>query len=111
MRECRFALGPSEQVAALVPEDPTVWTVEWAVNGNYNYVPGHPGSFSCVFGRSVALMPGAARTYELLLHGLSEPAAQSWLDRLTQVGLMVRERQLLRGRRAPGLGECVSLGA
>ena len=39
VRECRFVLGPPEQVAVLVPEDPTVWTVEWAVNGNYSYSP------------------------------------------------------------------------
>jgi hypothetical protein len=98
VRECRFVLAPAEQAAALVPEDPTVWTVEWAVNGNYNYVPGHPGSFSCVFGRSLPPMLGTPRTYELLMHGLSEPAARSWLDRMAQVGLTVRERQPLRGR-------------
>ncbi|WP_224240250.1 hypothetical protein [Hyalangium gracile] len=98
VRECRFESGSAEQVAALLPEDPTVWTVEWAVNGNYNYLAGHPGSFSCVFGRSLPPAPGTARTYELLLHGLSEPGAQGWLERLANVGLSVRERQLLRSR-------------
>jgi hypothetical protein len=90
VRECRFVLGPSEQVSTLVPEDPTVWTVEWAVNGNYNYVPGHPGSFSSVFGRSLPPEPGAVRTYELMLHGLSEEALARWQSRLATVGLTVR---------------------
>jgi hypothetical protein len=98
VRECRFTLGPSEQVAGLVPEDPTVWTVEWAVNGNYNYVTGHPGSFSSVFGRSRPPAPGAPRTYELMMHGLTEAVAQSWRTRLTDAGLSVRERQPIRGR-------------
>jgi len=97
VRECRFVLGHPEQVLALVPEDPTVWTVEWAVNGNYNYVPGHPGSFSSVFGRSLPPPPGATRTYELLLHGLSEPPAMAWQARLADVGLTLRERQPIRG--------------
>ena len=88
--------GPSAQVAPLVPEDPTVWTVEWAVNGTYNYVAGHPGSLSSVFGRSLPPMPGATRTYELLLHGLSESAAMAWQARLADVGLALRERQPLR---------------
>ncbi|HYI02032.1 hypothetical protein [Hyalangium sp.] len=98
VRECRFALGSSDQVSALVPEDPTVWTVEWAVNGNYNYVPGHPGSFSSVFGRSLPPAPGATRTYELLLHGLSETVSMSWQARLAHVGLTLREVQPIRGR-------------
>lgn len=97
VRECRFVLGPPEQVATLVPEDPTVWTVEWAVNGNYNYVAGHPGSFSSVFGRSLPPAPGAPRTYELMLHGLSEPAAKNWEARLADAGLALRERYPIRG--------------
>jgi hypothetical protein len=96
VRECRFESGPLEHVAALVPEDPTVWTVEWAVNGNHNYLAGHLGSFSCVFGRSLPPAPGAPRTYELFLHGLSEPSAASWRERLENVGLSVRERLPLR---------------
>ncbi|MFL5348417.1 MAG: hypothetical protein ACJ8AT_26775 [Hyalangium sp.] len=98
VRECRFVLGPPEEVAALVPEDPTVWMVEWAVNGNYNYLVGQPGSISCVFGRSLPPMPGAARTYELLLHGLSDSDASNWLERLAHVGLTPRERQPIRAR-------------
>lgn len=98
VRECRFVLGSEGQVAALAPEDPARWTVEWAVNGSYNYVAGHPGSFACVFGRSLPPTPGAPRTYELLLHGLSEPAAQGWRERLALKGLTLRERQPLRNR-------------
>jgi hypothetical protein len=97
VRECRFAPGPEQQVTKLVPDDPTVWTVEWAVNGNYNYLAGHPGSASCVFGRSLPPEPGATRTYELLLHGIAEPTTRSWQARLTDVGLSMRERQPLRG--------------
>lgn len=98
VRECRFVLGPPEQVAALVPEDPTVWMVEWAVNGSYNYLAGQPGSISCVFGRSLPPMPGATRMYELLLHGLSDSDASRWLERLAHVGLTPQERQPLRAR-------------
>lgn len=56
-----FALSVSGEGQRL-PEDSTVWTVEWAINGNYNYVAGHPGSFSSVFGRSLPPEPGSART-------------------------------------------------
>ncbi len=93
VRECRFTLGAPEHVSALVPEDSTVWTVEWAVNGSYNYVAGHSGSFSSVFGRSLPPEPGAARTYELMMHGLSEAAISAWQSRLASVGLAVRVRQ------------------
>lgn len=98
VRECRFVEGPEAHVTSLVPEDPTVWTVEWAINGNYNYVAGHPGSFSCVFGRSLPPGPGAPRTYELMMHGLWEEASRQWLTRLAEVGLTPRERQPLRAR-------------
>jgi hypothetical protein len=98
VRECRFTLGQAHQVAALSPEDPTAWTVEWAVNGNYNYLAGHPSGFFCMFGRSLPPAPGAARQYELFMHGLSEPSVLSWLNRLAQAGLSVRERQHLQGR-------------
>jgi hypothetical protein len=87
VRECRFALGPSEHVSALVPEDPTAWIVEWALNGN-----------SSVFGRSLPPEPGQLRTYELMLHGLSEAAASSWQSRLDSAGLTVRERQRIGAR-------------
>ncbi|WP_224368138.1 hypothetical protein [Hyalangium versicolor] len=96
VRECRFELGPAEQMAVLPPEDSTVWTVEWAVNGHYNYLAGHPGSSSCVFARSLPPAPGAVRTYELILHGLSETSAREWLERLAHAGLTLRSRQPLR---------------
>lgn len=98
VRECRFTPGPGSQVAGLAPEDPTVWTVEWAVTGHYNYVAGHPGGFSSVFGRSLPPAPGAMRTYELFMHGLSEADSRSWLSHLASVGLTPRERQPLRSR-------------
>jgi hypothetical protein len=97
VRECRFTPGPERQVAALSPEDPTVWTVEWAVNGTSHSLAGHPSGLSCMFGRSLPPERGEARAYELFLHGLSEQTARHWQSRLAEVGLKVRERQPLRG--------------
>jgi hypothetical protein len=93
VRECRFVTGRAEQVAAQVPEDPAVWTVEWAITSTCRAESA--GQFACAFGRSLPPTRGASRTYELLLHGLSERGARGWLERLAAVGLARRERQRL----------------